>query len=67
MGRQLDTLRAGGNCYGVVTVGRCGAYRTAHRGIPTGFASETRYFDKGGKLIAVRTDGDFFVTVPQLR
>jgi hypothetical protein len=55
---HVDVLRAGGSCYGVATAGRCGSLRTTHRG--DGFASETRYFDKAGKLIAVRTASDLF-------
>jgi hypothetical protein len=51
---QLDTMRGNGYCYG--TAGRCGPFRITHRG--DGFVSETRYFDKAGKLIAVRTARD---------
>jgi hypothetical protein len=38
------------------TIGRCGRLRITHRG--DGFTSETRYFDKSGKLIGVRTGSD---------
>jgi hypothetical protein len=68
---QLETMQAGGyvaqleirdyesrrgGCTAAGTVGRCGPLRTTHRG--NGFTAETRYFDKAGKLIAVRVDTD---------
>jgi hypothetical protein len=54
---ELETMKAaGGDCTTAGTVGRCGPLRTTHRG--DGFTGETRYFDKAGKLIAVRVDTD---------
>jgi hypothetical protein len=50
---------AGGDCNSEVAVGRCGPLRTTHRS--NGLTGETRYFDKGGKLIAVRADTDVFL------
>ena len=55
---QVDSLRAGGNCYGAATVGRCGTFRTTHRG--DGFVSETKSFtDRAGKLVAVPEPGRY--------
>jgi hypothetical protein len=51
---QIARMRDGGSCYG--TVGRCGKYQITHRG--DGFTSETRYFDKSGRLVAARTGSD---------
>lgn len=71
---QLETLQAGGysarvkipdfvrrrrECSAGGTVGRCGPFRTTHRS--SGLAAETRYFDKAGKLIAVRVDTDMYL------
>lgn len=56
---QVETMRAGGNC-SVTSFGGCGTLRTTYRG--GGFDSETRYFDKAGKLIAVRAGTDVYLT-----
>ena len=57
---HVETLRAGGTGYDVATVGRCGRFETTHRWI--GFAGqETRYFDKSGRLVAVRVESDVFL------
>jgi hypothetical protein len=71
---QIETLQAGGysaqvkirdferrrpECTAEGTVGRCGPFRTTHRS--NGFTAETRYFDKAGKLIAVRVDTDVYL------
>jgi len=50
---------AGGDCNSEGAIGRYGALRTTHRS--NGFTGETRYFEKGGKLIAVRADTDVFL------
>jgi hypothetical protein len=52
---ELDIMKAGGrggDCTTAGTVGRCGAFRITHRS--DGFTGETRYFNKAGKLVAVR-------------
>jgi len=54
---EVEQRKAAGrlDCTGAGTVGRCGPLRTTHR------TGETRYFDKGGKLIAVRVETDMFL------
>jgi hypothetical protein len=69
---QLETIKAGGysaeiammkaaggDCTSAGTVGKCGSLRTTHYG--DGFHAQTRYFDKAGKLIAVRAETDVFL------
>src|SRR3954447_13994300 len=71
---QLETIKAGGysaqveirdyerrrgDCTAEGTVGRCGPLRTTH--YSNGLTGETRYFDKAGKLIAVRVDTDVYL------
>ena len=58
---QVKTMRSGGNC-SATSFGRCGALRITYTS--NGLHSETRYFDKAGKLIAVRTATDVYVNVP---
>jgi tetratricopeptide (TPR) repeat protein len=56
---RLATLRANrGSCQGAGSVGRCGSFRVLHQS--DGFATETRYSDKTGTLVGVRTTSDFF-------
>ena len=59
---ELRALRGDGDCYGRATIGRCGPHRITHRG--DGFVSQTRYFDKAGKLVAVRTERDVMIGNP---
>jgi hypothetical protein len=59
---ELRVLRGDGDCYGAATIGRCGPHRITHRG--DGFVSQTRYFDKAGKLVAVRTAFDVMTGNP---
>ena len=53
---ELSALRGDGDCYGRATIGRRGPHRITHRS--DGFSAQTRYFDKAGKLVAVRTERD---------
>ena len=54
---QVEMMKAaGGDCTAAGTVGKCGPLRTTHYG--DGFQAQTRYFDKAGKLIAVRVETD---------
>ena len=48
---HVEKLRGSG-CPWMETVGRCGKLRVIHHS--DGFHGETRYFDKAGKLVAVR-------------
>ena len=60
---ELSALRGDGDCYGRATMGRCGPHRITHRS--DGFAStQTRYFDKAGQLVAVRTEHDVMTGNP---
>ena len=56
---QVEFLRVG-CCGGGATVGRCGTLRVTHRS--NGVHGDTRYFDKAGKLIAVRVWTDVVLT-----
>ena len=57
---QVDMMKAAGrNCTSAGTVGKCGSLRTTHHS--DGNHAHTRYFDKAGKLIAVRVDLDVFL------
>jgi hypothetical protein len=57
---ELETMKAPGvDCTTAGTVGKCGPLRTTHYG--DGFQAQTRYFDKAGKLIAVRVETDVFL------
>jgi hypothetical protein len=57
---ELETMKAAGaDCSHAGTVGKCGSLRTTHRS--DGFHAQTRYFDKAGKLIAVRVETDVFL------
>jgi hypothetical protein len=55
---QVKTMRAGGNC-SASSFGQCGTLRITYTS--NGLHSETRYFDKAGKLIAVRTGTDVYL------
>ena len=55
--REFERRR--GECTSEGTVGRCGPLRTTHRS--NGFTGESRYFNKAGKLIAVRVDTDVYL------
>ena len=57
---QVEAVKAaGGDCTAAGTVGKCGPLRTTHHGEV--FTTQTRYFDKAGKLIAVRVDTDVYL------
>ena len=56
---QVKTMRTRGNC-SVTSFGKCGTLRTTYRS--GDFDSETRYFDKAGKLIAVRAGTEVYLT-----
>jgi len=57
---QIEMLKAaGGDCTAEGTIGRCGPLRITYRS--DGFHAQTRYFDKAGKLIAVRAETDVFL------
>lgn len=58
---QVKTMRIGGNC-SATSFGRCGTLRITYTS--NGLHSETRYFDKAGKLIAARTGTDVYLNVP---
>jgi hypothetical protein len=56
---QVKTMRAGGQCR-TTSFGQCGKLRVTYfSGAP--FWAETRYFDKGGKLIAVQFETDVYI------
>ncbi len=55
---QVKTMRGSGNC-SATSFGRCGTLRITYTSNP--FTAETRYFDKGGKLIAARAERDVYV------
>jgi hypothetical protein len=55
---QVKTMRASGNC-SATSFGRCGTLRITYTSNP--LTAETRYFDKGGKLIAARTETDVYL------
>lgn len=58
---QVEMMKAaGGDCTQAGTVGRCGPLWITHHS--NGFTGETRYFDKAGKLIAVRVWTDVYLT-----
>ena len=59
---ELRALRGKGDCYGLATIGRCGPHRITYQS--DGFVSQTRYFDKAGKLVAVRTAHDVMTGNP---
>jgi hypothetical protein len=56
---QVKTTRAGENCT-ATSFGKCGKLRVTYLSWAP-FAAETRYFDKGGKLIAVQFDTDVYI------
>ena len=63
---QVEMMKAaGGDCSTAGTVGRCGPLRTTH--YSNGFTGETRYFDKAGKLIAVRVWTDVYWVVSHVQ
>ena len=54
---QVEAVKAaGGDCTSAGTIGKCGPLRITYRS--DGFSAQTRYFDKAGKLIAVRVETD---------
>jgi hypothetical protein len=55
---HVERLRAAG-CPRMETVGRCGTLRVTHRS--DCLHGETRYFDKAGKLVAVRVWTDVYL------
>ena len=60
---QVEMMKAaGGDCTQAGTVGKCGSLRTTH--YSDGFHAQTRYFDKAGKLIAVRVATDVYLGSP---
>ena len=58
---QVKTMRASGNC-SATSFGRCGTRRITYTS--NGLTAETRYFDKAGKLIAVRAERDVYIRYP---